>query len=278
MKQTAHFLAFITVAAGLFSACGSSGGSGSVAPAEADSVVAEVDSTALTESSDSVSTAADETFDDFFFNYAVNRRLQKKRTKFPLPELRGDKTTHIAEKAWQMDYFFMRQDYYTLLFDSEQEIEEVKNVDVNTAIVEKIYFNTQSVKQYWFRRENGLWMLYEIAYIPVAASHNSTFLQFYQRFATDTAFQTASLDETVKFVGPDPDDDFVQMEGLITPDTWPAFAPQLPQKMIYNIVYGQPRKERDTKVFVLRGIANGLEIELCFKRKAGKWRLTKMIT
>ena len=82
----------------------------------------------------------------------------------------------------------------------------------------------------------------------------------------------------MKFVGPDPDDDFVQMEGLITPDTWPAFAPQLPQKMIYNIVYGQPRKERDTKVFVLRGIANGLEMELRFKRVNNRWLLMKMTT
>jgi hypothetical protein len=68
------------------------------------------------------------------------------------------------------------------------------------------------------------------------------------------------------------------MEGLISPDTWAAFAPQLPSKMIYNIVYGHPRQERNSKVFVLRGIANGLEMELSFKRKDGRWKLTKMTT
>ena len=29
--------------------------------------------------------AADELFDDFFFNYAASRKIQKERTKFPLP-------------------------------------------------------------------------------------------------------------------------------------------------------------------------------------------------
>ena len=48
--------------------------------------------------------------------------------------------------------------------------------------------------------------------------------------------------------------------------------------MIFNIIYGQPRPEGDNKVFVLRGIANGLEMELTFHRSNGKWRLTKMTT
>jgi hypothetical protein len=68
------------------------------------------------------------------------------------------------------------------------------------------------------------------------------------------------------------------MEGIITPDTWPAFAPQLPKKMIYNIIYGVPQKESDQKIFVLRGIANGMEVELFFRHRDGKWRLTKMTT
>jgi hypothetical protein len=79
-------------------------------------------------------------------------------------------------------------------------------------------------------------------------------------------------------VGPDPDDDFSMMEGIITPDTWEAFAPELPSKMIYNIIYGEAKKETNSKLFVLRGIANGQELEMTFKRKDGKWLLTKLAT
>ncbi len=278
MKKVMRFLMLAVAATGLFAACGNKGGSAqSDAPSDSDSILSVANAEGIV-ALDSVSTAADELFDDFIFNFAVNKRLQKNRIKFPLAEVRGEKTSHIAAAQWKMDFFFMRQDYYTLLFDNEQELENVKDTDVCNAIVEKIYFSKKSVKQYFFSRENGKWMLTRIEYIPISMSHNASFLQFYERFATDSAFQSQSLSETVRFVGPDPDDDFSQMEGLISPDTWAAFAPQLPSKMIYNIVYGHPRQERNSKVFVLRGIANGLEMELSFKRKDGRWKLTKMTT
>ena len=75
-----------------------------------------------------------------------------------------------------------------------------------------------------------------------------------------------------------PDDDFAQMEGVITKDTWPAFAPELPSDMIYNMVYGNEPAEGNQRIFVLRGIANGFEVQLTFKNSGGKWRLVKMIT
>ena len=64
----------------------------------------------------------------------------------------------------------------------------------------------------------------------------------------------------------------------ITPDTWEAFAPQLPEKVIYNIVYGKSQPAGDEKIFILRGIANGLELELRFKQVNGRWLLMKMST
>ena len=36
------------------------------------------------------------------------------------------------------------------------------------------------------------------------------------------------------------DDDFSTMTGDIEPETWPAFAPQLPHGMIYNITISTP--------------------------------------
>ena len=82
----------------------------------------------------------------------------------------------------------------------------------------------------------------------------------------------------VTFVSPDPDDDFNMMEGIITPDTWEAFAPQLPSKLLYNIIYGQPERVGNEKIFIMRGIANGLEMELRFKKVNNRWLLMKMTT
>jgi hypothetical protein len=222
--------------------------------------------------------AADELFDDFLYNFAASRKLQMERVMFPLKKVNGNKVEKIDRDHWRMERYFMRQQYYTLLFDSEKHMEVVKDTSVNHAVVEMIYFNTGAVVQHIFDRLRGAWMLTSINTIPISGSNNASFLEFYSRFSTDKEFQEESLSETIQFEGPDPDDDFARMEGVITPDTWEAFAPELPQKMIYNIIYGQPRPEGNRKVFVLRGIANGMELEMTFVRKNDTWKLTKLNT
>ncbi len=222
--------------------------------------------------------AADELFDDFLFNFVANRRLQMERVVFPLTVTRNGDTTQTQRQDWQMERFFMRQGYYTLLFGSKGEMAMMNDTSLTQAVVEKIYFNTGAVIQYQFHRLRGAWMLTEVDTQPIAANPNASFLEFYHQFVTDSVFQSHSLEETVQFVGPDPDDDFQQMEGFLTPDTWPAFAPELPDKMLYNIVYGSRRPRTDNMIFVMRGIANGLELELTFKHRGDKWRLAKMTT
>ena len=224
--------------------------------------------------------AADELFDDFIFNFAANKKLQTSRVKFPLKVVRGDEVSYVSKGQWQMEYFFMNQDYYTLLFNSEEEMERVQqSTTIEHAVVEKIYLEAKTVKQFVFDRVNGLWMLQQVIHMPLSESKNASFLMFYEQFSkNEDGYQAKHLSESVNFVGPDPDDDFGRMEGVITPDTWEAFAPDLPSNMIYNIVYGEPQKETGRKIFVLRGIANGLELELTFKHEGGKWKLTKMTT
>jgi len=222
--------------------------------------------------------AADELFDDFIFNFSANRKLQMERIVFPLKKVDGEKITTIGKGQWQMEHFFMVQDYYTLIFDNEQHMEVVKDTSIHHAVVQKVFFDNNSVVQYVFNRKHGAWLMTSIETVPIEKAPNASFLTFFHQFATDQEFQANSLGETVHFIGPDPDDDFSQMEGEITPDTWAAFAPELPQDMIYNIIYGGPRKETDNKLFVLRGIANGLEFQMTFKKVGGHWKLTKYST
>lgn len=222
--------------------------------------------------------AADELFDDFFFNYAANRRLQLERTRFPLPVTTGERVDSIEKRKWKTEHFFMHQGYYTLLFPNYRQMELVKDTAVCHVVVESIHFDIKTVKQYIFDRIGGLWMLDAINIIPLYKSENVSFLNFYRSFVTDSTFQTESIHDPVQFVGPDPDDDFEQMEGVISPDSWPAFAPELPQSMIYNINYGQKTGKSNRVIFMMRGISNGLEIELTFERKGGKWMLVKMTT
>lgn len=222
--------------------------------------------------------AADAMFDDFIFNFAANKRLQKERIIFPLRQTEAGQTTTIEKNHWQMEHFFMRQGYYTLLFNNEQQMALMKDTAVSEAVVEKIQLKKNRVTNYLFQRIRGAWMLKGIQVTTIPENANADFLAFYQKFVTDSAFQVKSLHETVQFVGPDPDDDFNMMEGVITPDTWEAFAPTLPAKVLYNIVYGKPQPSGNEKIFLLRGVANGLELELRFKKMGEKWKLMKMTT
>ncbi|MBM6993864.1 MAG: DUF4348 domain-containing protein [Prevotella sp.] len=221
--------------------------------------------------------AADELFDDFVFNFAANRKLQKKRVVFPLPVYRNGKLEKKIDKdEWKMEHFFMRQEYYTLIFDNHRQKEVVKDTTIDHVVVEKIFFKMKTVQQFLFNRINGEWMMTSINYKPLYQNQNASFLKFYERFAVDSAFQVQSMADEVEFTAPDPEDDFSTISGVIVPQQWSDFKPGLiPSGVIYNILYGQKYTESNRKIFIIRGIANGLEMEMDFKLIGGRWKLVK---
>ena len=273
--------AVFAVALLMFSCTGKKGGQGEEMPADSvadTTVVTETDTLELLITETPMPRAADAMFDDFIFNFVANKKLQKERIIFPLRKTENGKTELTEKDQWEMERFFMKQGYYTLFFDNDKEMELMKDTAVSEATVEKIQLKKNRVMDYLFQRIKGAWMLKEIRVTTLEQNPNASFLAFYQRFVSDSVFQIKSLNETVQFAGPDPDDDFNMMEGVITPESWEAFAPTLPTKVLYNIVYGKPIAEGNDKIFLLRGVANGLQMELRFKKVGGKWLLMKMST
>ena len=201
---------FIAIAAGLllmFSCTGNRAGQGGEMPNDsvADSTdTMETDTMELLITQTPMPRAADAMFDDFLFNFLANKRLQKERIVFPLRIFEGDKVEQMEERQWQMEHLFMRQGYYTLLFNDEQQMALMKDTAVSEAVVEKILLKKNQVKDYMFRRIRGAWMLCEVRVNPLEENINASFLKFYQRFSSDSTFQVKSLNETVQFVGPDP--------------------------------------------------------------------------
>src|SRR5574344_506961 len=271
-------LLFIAVLLSLFACSGNKSGQTDKNTDTIDSSSEASDSTEKVISETPMPKAADELFDDFFFNFAANKKLQFKRIVFPLTVNNGKDSIMMKKEDWKMNHFFMRQNFYTVIFDNEKQMNLVKDTTINHVVVEKISLIRNNVKQYMFDRINGQWMMTKVNNEAMYQSTNASFLKFYQRFVVDTAFQVRSLNNPVKFIGPDPDDDFSRLEGMITPDTWFGFCPELPSRVIYNIIYGQTYKESNKKIFVKRGIANGLEIELTFRKVKGKWKLVKLET
>ena len=221
--------------------------------------------------------AADELFDDFVFNFAANRKLQRRRIVFPLPVYRDGKVVKkIAANKWEMERCFMRQEYYTLIFDNARQMNLVKDTTISHVVIEKIFSHKNLIQQYLFNKIKGKWMLTSMNYMSLAQNKNADFLKFYNKFATDTAFQVRSMAREVQFSAPDPNDDFAQISGVMMPQQWPDFKPGLiPNGTIYNIIYGQKYTDAGRRLFVIRGIANGLEIELSFRKVGGQWKLVK---
>ncbi len=222
--------------------------------------------------------AADELFDDFIFNFAANRKLQMSRIDFPVAAYEMGTKTAIPRDKWHMERFFMRQGYNTLVGCSMHDIDRSKDTSVSHVTIEKVMVETERVRQYIFNRVQGLWKLQELRTVPMSENSFGDFYSFYHKFATDSTFRQHSLAETVEFSGPDPDDDFSRMEGSIMPEQWEMFAPELPETIHYNIIYGTNRTEGNRRVLVIRGIANGFEVQLTFHKSGNTYTLVKLNT
>ena len=219
---------------------------------------------------------ADESFDDFIYNFASDDVLQRQRVKFPLPYYNGDEKSNIEERNWKHDDLFTKQHYYTLLFDREEDMDLVGDTSLTSVQVEWMFVKTRMVKRYYFERIKGAWILEAINLRPIERSDNENFVEFFGHFATDSLFQSQRVREPLAFVTTDPDDDFSILETTLDLNQWFAFKPVLPVDRLSNINYGQ-RNDDDspTKILALKGIGNGFSNILYFRRKAGEWELYK---
>lgn len=246
-------------------------------PSDSMSLVVDSDSVAELVPDQEVPKAADELFDDFFFTFVGNKKHQLNRIQFPLPVKSGDKVAMMQQHEWKMDRFFMPQNYYTLILDNRKQLKLPKDTSVNHVVVEKIFLEKSWVKAYHFDRISGEWKLTGIDNQSMSANANASFLKFYQAFATDSLYQMEHLNDVISFKGPDPDNDSKDLVGEISADEWEEMGPgELPQDMIYNIIYGQTYEHSNQKIFLLRGISNGQEMELTFHRDDGEWKLVKI--
>ena len=239
---------------------------------EADTMESLIEETPMPKS-------ADELFDDFLFNFAANKKLQMSRVTFPLAVDNYGKKSTIDKHQWRMEHFFIRQGFYTLVVGNMKDINVSKDTSVNHVVIEKIHLAKKYIQQYHFYRVNGQWMLQQLKTEGVGANANGGFYAFYDKFVRDSTFRQSSMDESIDFSGPDPTDDFApRINGSIMPEQWAMFAPELPKDMIYNIVYGDRPIKGSQRILVIRGIANGLETELTFKKTGSGYKLVKLNT
>lgn len=219
---------------------------------------------------------ADELFDDFIFSYALDETLQRQRTEFPLPFYDRDTPVKIEERFWKHDYLFAQQNYYTLLFDKEDELELVGDTALKSVQVDWIYLKTRMVKRYYFERKRGMWMLEAINLREMEKGENEDFVEFYTHFVTDSVYQSKHIRRPLQFITIDPDDEFSILETTLDVNQWYAFRPAMPVDQLSNINYGQKNEDlSNTKILKVNGIGNGYSNIFYFRRRNGEWELYK---
>lgn len=223
-------------------------------------------------------TAADELFDDFFFNYAANIDVQKARTIFPVVYEDNGLEINIEKKSdWKREPFFITDGFYTIICQTKSQMDLPGDTTVNEVVVQRLSFPEDEVKEWKFQRIKGKWCMRTIEVKELSETPDHEFLEFYNEFATDSLNQENYLAPYVTFTGPDPDEDFSTLEGDIMREQWPMFKPWLPQNVFFCIRYGKQNYHKsDKRYFLIRGISNGIQTDLVFMRKGNKWELVKV--
>ena len=221
-------------------------------------------------------TTVDELFADFIYSYTTNRSFQFRRTDFPLKRfVDGKQNGTINRIDWKFDKLYYKHSLHMIIVDGERELHNITTTKHDTVRVEWLQFSKRRCRQYVFARENGCWRMNRINYFSISRHSDADFLKFYERFATDSVFQSEHLDETIDFITYDEDNHYQKIEGLIESDQWPAFHPELPADDIFNIDYGTGLKNRNVRVVSVRGNSNGMSSMFKFVRTNGAWNLVK---
>lgn len=248
---------------------------------EIDSVKSSSDSIptdTIVEPEEVIPATADESFADFFYNFASDKEFQQSRIIFPLSFYKGKAVDRISKEEWKYDPMFSRLPVYTLIFDKEEDIEVEKENKVRSVQVEWIYFRDRRIKRYYFERKKDSWYLegINVQSMRQPAEGVEDFYSFYGKFVADSTFQSERLASPLRFVTPDPDDEFQILETVLEEGQWFAFRPPMLKDFLTNVRYGQSDSPASkTKVIEVKGFGNGFNNMLCFERIDGLWKLVR---
>lgn len=241
---------------------------------------AAIDNTPLTETEKLMADkpmpkAADELFDDFFFNFSNSRKVQKERIQWPLNIIVNGAKSTMDENKWQMERFFSEDEFYVMLLDDVKQTKLAKDTAITNVVVKHVNIPGNKLKNYVFNRIEGQWMMTEMETESLSESKNASFLRFYQKFATDSVACSQALADKISFTGPDEEDESKTTTRDITPEEYGYWAPELATDF-FTIAYGQKNESSNSKVFIMRQPSSSQECRMFFRRQGGQWKLYKL--
>lgn len=277
--MVAKILTTTLIACVVLCSCSNKGNNNTEAAEEeaADSLVAVEDTLHLFEEV-APPVAADELFDDFFFNFVADTRYQNQRISFPLKVKDGNAEFVLTNEDWHKYNRFKAQEFYSVIYEREGDMELQKDTSISEVSVEWVYLKDEYIERFNFHRINGKWMLTDIGKDETKKTPNGSFLHFYSQFVTDSVFQSESIVEPLKFVITSEDGEDMSETDEITVDEWFKMQSDMPivNETLVNINYGQTCISQNRKNVLMKGVSNGLLMNFRFDKTGGKWKLIEI--
>jgi hypothetical protein len=222
--------------------------------------------------------AVDELFDDFFYNFIGDPRFQGQRITYPLPCRKADSVARLAKRDWAQHDHFRHRELMSMIYEREGDLILSKDTTVRSVEVEWIPLKHDQVETFSFKRVSGKWMLTGIERESWKDTPNGDFLDFYAQFVADSTFQRESLATPVKVILTSEDGEEEPQVEEVNADEWFEMRESLPlpQDEILNVDYGQACINPHTKILLLQGIGNGLQMKFKFGKHGDDWKLTEI--
>ena len=217
----------------------------------------------------------DASFDDFMFAFTHSDRLQSKRILWPLAytDVDGDSKT-LTSLNNSSEFSFLKGDFYTVMYGDRKQVENQKSdLQDSLVIVERINLIEEEIRSYVFQLLDGKWKLTSMRDIVFHESDIFDFLTFYARFSSDSLYQQSHVEQPLRVMVLDPEEDDTYIEGTINAEQWRSFCPDVPQGIISNIRYSVQRYNSRQMILQKSGSSNGLQELFIFTKEDNEWFL-----
>lgn len=219
----------------------------------------------------------DMSFDDFMFAFTHSDRLQNKRIEWPLSYTDADgEVKKMYSLSSGSEFRFLKGDFFTVLYGDRKQIEEQKSElqQDSVVIVERIDLMEEKLRNYEFKLVSGKWKLTSMCDVVFHESDIFDFLTFYARFSSDSLYQQTHVEQPLRVMVLDPDEDDAYIEGTINAEQWSSFCPEVPHGVISNIRYGVQKYNHKRMIMQKSGSSNGLQEMFVFTKEDNEWHLS----
>ncbi|MCR4593158.1 MAG: DUF4348 domain-containing protein [Bacteroidaceae bacterium] len=265
-----------------FFSCQNGRGSDSAKDADSTALESSVVADTLSEVEEEIEEAdesdrLDTSFDDFMFAFTHSDRLMNKRIEWPLPYIDAEghhrNVTSLNNSA---EFRFLKGDFFTVFYGNKHQVERQKlEPEDSLVVVERIDLLEEKLRDFEFQLISGKWKLTSMRDVVFHESDIYDFLTFYARFSSDTLYQQAHVEQPLKIMVLDPEEDDAYIEGTINSEQWRSFCPDVPGGVISNIRYGTQNYNSKQMIMQKSGSANGFQELFFFTKEDNEWHLTR---